>query len=42
VRNLAEQFNTKPAEIRLLFKGQLDAGRSQDLRDQMLAAGLPI
>jgi type II secretory pathway predicted ATPase ExeA len=42
VRNLAEQFNTKPAEIRLLFKGQLDAGRSQDLREQMLAAGLPI
>ena len=42
VRSLAEQFNTKPAEIRLLFKGQLDAMRAQDLREQMLAAGLPI
>lgn len=42
VRSLAEQFNTKPAEIRLLFKGQLDAIRAQDLHEQMLAAGLPI
>ena len=42
VKSLAEQFNTKPAEIRLLFRGQLDAGRAQDLREQMLAAGLPI
>ncbi|MGB5712915.1 MAG: AAA family ATPase [Waterburya sp.] len=42
VRNLAQQFNTKPAEIRLLFKGQLDPIRAQDLKEQMLAAGLPI
>ena len=42
VKNLAEQFNTKPAEIRSLFKGQLDAVRAQDLREQMLEAGLPI
>ena len=42
VKSLAEQFNTKPAEIRLLFRGQLEAGRAQDLREQMLAAGLPI
>ncbi len=42
VKSLAEQFNTKPAEIRLLFRGQLDAVRAQDLREQMLAAGLPI
>lgn len=42
VRNLAQQFNTKPAEIKLLFKGQLDPVRTQDLREQMLAAGLPI
>jgi len=41
-KSLAEQFNTKPAEIRLLFRGQLDAVRAQDLREQMLAAGLPI
>ena len=42
VKSLAEQFNTKPAEIRSLFKGQLDAVRAQDLREEMLAAGLPI
>lgn len=42
VKSLAEQFNTKPAEIRLLFRGQLDAARAQDLREQMLAAGLPV
>lgn len=42
VKSLAEQFNTKPTEIRALFQGQLDAVRAQDLREQMLAAGLPI
>ena len=42
IKSLAEQFNTRPAEIRLLFKGQLDAVRAQDLREEMLAAGLPI
>ncbi|WP_013325777.1 ExeA family protein [Gloeothece verrucosa] len=42
VKSLAEQFNTKPAEIRSLFGGQLDAVRAQELREQMLAAGLPI
>jgi type II secretory pathway predicted ATPase ExeA len=42
VRSLAEQFNARPAEIRLLFRGQLDATRARDLQEQMLAAGLPI
>lgn len=42
VRGLAEQFNAKPAEIKLLFRGQLDAARTKDLTDQMLSAGLPI
>ncbi len=42
IKSLAQQFNTRPAEIRSLFKGQLDAVRAQDLREEMLAAGLPI
>lgn len=42
VRGLAEQFNAKPTEIKLLFRGQLDAARTKELTDQMLTAGLPI
>jgi ATPase subunit of ABC transporter with duplicated ATPase domains len=42
VRGLAEQFNAKPAEIKLFFRGQLDAARTKELTDQMLMAGLPI
>lgn len=42
INSLAEQFNTKPAEIRLMFWRQLDAVRVQDLQEQMLAAGLPV
>lgn len=42
VKGLAEQFNAKPAEIRSLFRGQLDPIRSRELQEQMLAAGLPI
>ncbi len=42
VRSLAEQFNAKPAEIKSLFRGQLDPGRARELQEQMLAAGLPL
>jgi type II secretory pathway predicted ATPase ExeA len=42
VRGLAEQFNAKPAEIKLFFRGQLDAARTKELTEQMLIAGLPI
>lgn len=42
VRGLAEQFNAKPAEIKSLFRGQLDAARTKELTEQMLSAGLPI
>jgi type II secretory pathway predicted ATPase ExeA len=42
VRGLAEQFNAKPAEIKLLFRGQLDVARTKELTDQMLSAGLPL
>lgn len=42
VRTLAEQFNAKPAEIRRLLRGDLDAARARELTDEMLAAGLPL
>ena len=42
VHNLAEQFNAKPAEIRRFLRGELDAARTRELTDEMLAAGLPI
>ena len=42
VRGLADQFHAKPAEIKLLFRGQLDPTRTKELTDQMLMAGLPI
>lgn len=42
VSSLAEQFNAKPAEIKLLFRGQLEPVRVRELQDLMLAAGLPI
>jgi type II secretory pathway predicted ATPase ExeA len=42
VRGLALQFNAKPAEIKLFFRGQLDVARTKELTDQMLSAGLPI
>jgi hypothetical protein len=42
VRGLAEQFNAKPAEIKLLFRGQLDPARwlrppqaSRELQEQL-------
>jgi hypothetical protein len=41
LRSLVEQFDAKPAEIRRLLRGNLDAGRSQELMDEMRAAGLP-
>ena len=42
VKSLAEQFNTKPADIRSLFRGQLDPVRTRELQEQMLSAGLPL
>jgi hypothetical protein len=41
LRSLVEQFDAKPAEIRQLLRGDLDAGRTQELMDEMRAAGLP-
>jgi hypothetical protein len=42
VRIIANQFNAKPAEIRQFLQGALDADRTRELTDQMLAAGLPL
>jgi len=41
LRSLVEQFDAKPAEIRKFLRGDLDPGRSQELMDEMRAAGLP-
>ena len=42
LRDLVEQFDAKPAEIKALFGNQLDPSRVAELRDRMLAAGLPL
>lgn len=39
---LATQFNAKPREIRAFFAGTLAADRTQELTDQMRAAGVPL
>ncbi len=42
VKALAELLNAKNAEIRSFLHGQLPAGRPEELRDQLLAVGLPL
>lgn len=42
VKVLCEMFGAKPAEIKALMRQTLDPERAQELRDQMLAAGLPV
>lgn len=42
VRSLADQFSTKPAEIRQFLRGELGGARVQELTQQMQAAGLPL
>lgn len=42
LKDMVEQFDAKPAEIRALFSNQLDPARAAELRDRILAAGLPI
>lgn len=41
VRAIVVQFHSKPAEIRMFLSGTLDADRTRELTDRMLAAGLP-
>jgi hypothetical protein len=42
LKDMVEQFDAKPAEIRALFNNQLEPARAGELRDRILAAGLPI
>ena len=42
VKQIVEQFEAKPAEVRALFNNTLDPTRAGELRDKMIAAGLPI
>jgi len=39
---LCEVLKVKPREVRALLRGQLPAGRAQELRHEMLAVGIPI
>jgi type II secretory pathway predicted ATPase ExeA len=42
LKDLIEQFDAKPAEIKALFSNTLEPTRTAELRDKMLRAGLPI
>ena len=42
LKDMVEQFDAKPAEIRALFNNKLEPARTAELRERMLAAGLPI
>ena len=42
LKDMVEQFDAKASEIRALFNNQLDPTRTAELRDRILAAGLPI
>lgn len=39
---LTDMLGMKPGEIRALFKHQLDPERTRELKEQMLAVGLPV
>ncbi len=42
IKDLVDQFDAKPAEIKALFNNTLDPMRATELRDKMLQAGLPL
>lgn len=42
LRELVQNFDAKPAEIKALFTNQLEPRRASELRDRMRLAGLPI
>lgn len=42
LKDLVEQFDAKPAEIKALFSNSLEPTRAAELREKMLRAGLPI
>jgi hypothetical protein len=39
---VADWLNVQPAEIRSFLQGRLTANRAQELREDMLAAGIPL
>jgi hypothetical protein len=42
LRDLVDQFDARPAEIRAWFGNQLDPARASELRERLQAAGVPI
>jgi type II secretory pathway predicted ATPase ExeA len=42
VKVVAELVNVRPTEIRSFLQGRLSASRAQELRDEMLAVGIPL
>lgn len=42
IKDLVEQFDARPSEIKALFINMLDPAQAAELRDKMLAEGLPI
>lgn len=42
LKDMTEQFDAKAAEIRAMFNNQLEPKRTAEIRERMLAAGLPI
>lgn len=42
IKDLVEQFDARPSEIKALSDNMLDPARAAELRDKKLAAGLPI
>jgi type II secretory pathway predicted ATPase ExeA len=42
VKALSELLNVRPAEIKSFLHGQLTPGRAEELKNEMLAAGLPL
>ncbi len=38
----AEVLNATPKEIRAMLRGQLAAGRAQELQQERLAVGIPL
>ena len=42
VKALSDLLNVRPAEIRSFLRSQLASGRTQELKAQMLAAGIPL
>jgi hypothetical protein len=42
VSTLAEVLHIRQAEVRACLHGQLPPGRAEELRDQLLRAGIPL